>query len=189
MILLNLFASFFKIGLFTLGGGYAMIPMISDTVISNGWISTERLIDYIAISESTPGPFAINIATFVGMSQAGLIGAAVATLGVVLPSFIIILIIARFFLSFSDNRYVKSALNGLRPAVVGLIAAATYSIAYAALIVQNEADRSLSVNWKAVVIFAAVMVLSRLKWKKKPHPVVWIALSAALGIVFYGFIP
>lgn len=188
MILLDLFLSFFKIGLFTFGGGYAMIPMISDTVASHGWITTEALIDFIAISESTPGPFAINIATFVGMSQAGWIGAVFSTLGVIMPSFIVILIIARFFLRFSDNKIVKAALSGLRPAVVGLIASATYAIAYATLITRDQPDIRSSLNWKAIVIFVIVLAASRVKPLRKLHPVFLILISAALGIVFYGLI-
>lgn len=187
MMLLDLFFSFFKVGLFTFGGGYAMIPMISDTVVGRGWISHELLIDFIAISESTPGPFAVNIATFVGMEKLGLLGAAAATLGVVLPSFLIILIVAKFFLSFSKNRFVVAALGGLRPAVVGLIAAAAYSIGRAVLFPAAEGGAPAA-NWKAIFILLIVLVLSRLPLKRKLHPVALIGVSAALGIVFYGLL-
>ena len=118
MILIDLFITFFKIGLFTFGGGYAMIPMITDEVVSKGWATAQMLTDFIAIAESTPGTFAINTASFVGMEQMGVIGAICATLGVILPSFIIILIIARFFGSISENKYVKAFLWGVRPVVV-----------------------------------------------------------------------
>ena len=188
MILLELFLQFFKIGLFTFGGGYAMIPMISDVVVARGWITAELLVDYIAISESTPGPFAINIATFIGMSQDGIMGAVMATLGVVLPSFIVILIIAKFFLQFSDNRYVKAALSGLRPAVVGLIASATWSIIYSTLFLKAVQGFPQNINWKAVLIFVIIFTLSLIKPFKKTHPVMMILISAALGIVFYGLI-
>ena len=125
---LLLFTTFFKIGLFTIGGGYAMIPMIQQSVLAHGWMTVTDMIDFIAISESTPGPFAVNIATFIGMTRGGIFGALAATLGVVLPSFIIILLIARFFLKFQDNTWVKAVLTGVRPAVVGLIASAALSI-------------------------------------------------------------
>ncbi len=181
-ILWELFISFFQIGLFTFGGGYAMIPMIRQTVEAKGWIDTTTLVDFIAVSESTPGPFAVNIATFIGMQQKGLTGAAVATLGVVLPSFLVILLVVRFFMTFSENRFVQGALSGLRPTVVGLILAAAYSIGYTTFAGAGTVD------WRAVGIFAVVFALSKVRWKKKPHPVIWIALSAVLGIVLYGSI-
>lgn len=188
MIILELFLTFFKIGLFTFGGGYAMIPMISESVVGNGWTTTETLINFIAISESTPGPFAINIATFVGMEMGGLWGAAAATLGVVLPSFVIILIIAKFMTSFSDNIYVKNALYGLRPAVIGLILAATYSIARTTLLTDNvfKENFPFGVDLRAAFIFACVFAISRIKKLKKIHPIWLIVLSAGMGIVLYG---
>ncbi|MEG2814155.1 MAG: chromate transporter, partial [Oscillospiraceae bacterium] len=129
MIYLNLFYQFFKIGLFTIGGGYAMIPLIQDIVISENWISSNELVNFIAIAESTPGPFAVNIATFVGMNTVGLLGAFLATLGVITPGFIIILVIAKYFHTFKDNKFVKASLIGLRPIVIGLILSAGFSIA------------------------------------------------------------
>lgn len=121
MIYLRLFWTFFKIGLFTIGGGYAMIPLINAEVIANGWLTEEMLIDFIAISESTPGAFAINIATFVGAETGGFFGAVCTTFGVVLPSLIIIYVIAVFFRKLTEKQLVKDAFGGLRPAVVGLI--------------------------------------------------------------------
>jgi chromate transporter len=135
MIFLELFWTFFKIGLFTFGGGYAMIPLIQDAVLEKGWLLEEQIINFIAVSESTPGPFAINMATYVGAEVAGtmgvfagIFGAACATLGVVLPSFVIILLVARCFEKFRDHKVVKGCMSGLKPAVVGLIAAALLSI-------------------------------------------------------------
>lgn len=210
MILLKLFAVFFKIGLFTFGGGYAMIPMITDEVTRYGWATAETLTDFIAISESTPGTFAINTATFIGYEQMGIIGGVIATLGVIMPSFLIILIIAKFFGKFSDNKYVKAFLSGVRPAVVGLIAAATYSIAKTQLLIKGAALDSFAsfikaIDWKALVIFIIVFALSRLitpKFIKRvrralnkeegspksPHPIYYIILSGALGALFYGII-
>jgi chromate transporter len=121
-LLFKLFYTFFYIGVFTFGGGYAMIPLISQEVLNNNWVdSTDILIDFIAIAESTPGPFAINIATFIGYEQAGIIGALFASFGVVLPSFIIILIIAKLFTKFASNKYVQGFLKGIRPVVPGII--------------------------------------------------------------------
>ena len=119
--LFELFITFFQIGLFTFGGGYAMIPMIQDAVLRKEWMTEQELIDFIAISESTPGPFAINIATYVGAETVGILGSVFATLGVVLPSFIIILIIAKIMDKFIKNKYVQRALTGIKAVVLGLI--------------------------------------------------------------------
>lgn len=193
MISLVLFVTFFKIGLFTIGGGYAMIPMIQQAILEHGWLSQNELIDFIAISESTPGPFAINIATFIGMSQAGLFGAFCATVGVVLPSFFIILIIAKYFTRFQENTYVKAALYGLRPAVVGLIAAAALSIILANIL-NGVSPQALfwpgtlpPISWHAVFIAAIVFGVSR--WKKKLHPIWLIMLSGLLGLLLHLLFP
>ena len=189
MLLFKLFITFFKIGLFTFGGGYAMIPMISDEVVANGWATQQLLTDFIAISESTPGTFAINVATFIGMEQMGVLGAIFATLGVIMPSFIIILIIARFFGKVSDNKYVKSFLWGVRPVVVGLILAATFSIAKTQLVTTADIgglnELVAAIDWRAVGIFAGVFIISRLK---KMHPVWYIAIAGAAGALLYGVI-
>lgn len=187
MLLFKLFITFFKIGLFTFGGGYAMIPMISDEVIANGWATQQLLTDFIAISESTPGTFAINVATFIGMDQMGVIGAVLATLGVIMPSFIIILIIAKFFGKFSDNKYVKAFLWGVRPVVVGLIMSATFSIAQSQLVttttINSAKELIAAIDWRAVGIFVGVFIVSRLK---KVHPVWYILLAGAAGALIYG---
>ena len=130
MIYLELFYVFFKIGLFTFGGGYAMLPLIQAEVEGRGWVSGPDLVDFIAVSESTPGPFAVNISTYVGTQLGGIPGALCATLGVVLPSFIIILVIARFVARFRNSLAVTGCLNGLKPAVSGLIAASVISVGY-----------------------------------------------------------
>ncbi|MBR6753251.1 MAG: chromate transporter, partial [Clostridia bacterium] len=122
--LLTLFFTFFKIGLFTFGGGYAMLPFIQQEVMLNHWIDEATFVNFVGISESSPGPFAINIATFIGMEKGGWLGAALATLGVVLPSFLVILIVAQFYLKFKNSRIVSGVMSGLKPAAVGLIAAA-----------------------------------------------------------------
>ena len=189
-LLWELFITFFKVGLFTFGGGYAMIPMITDEVVSKGWTTAGLLTDFIAIAESTPGTFAINTATFIGMELHGIIGAIFATLGVMLPSFIIILIIAKFFGKFSDNKYVKAFLWGVRPVVVGLIVSATYSIARTHIMLNEDLasvkEFFISIDWRAIGIFAVVFVISRLK---KMHPIWLILIAGAAGALLYGALP
>ena len=186
-LLFDLFITFFKVGLFTFGGGYAMIPMITDEVVSKGWATAGLLTDFIAIAESTPGTFAINTATFIGMELHGIVGAIIATLGVMMPSFIIILIIAKFFGKFSDNKYVKAFLWGVRPVVVGLIASAAYSIARTHIMLNEEfasvKEFFLAVDWKAIGIFAGIFIISRLK---KMHPIWLILIAGAAGALLYG---
>lgn len=153
-----------------------MIPMIQDLVVSHGWLDTPTLIDFIAVAESTPGPFAINIATFVGSHQAGFFGAASATLGVVLPSFIIILIVAGLFSKFQDNKYVQAVLSGLRPVIISMIAAAILSVAITVFYTEG------SIKFGSVLIFIILMLINL---KKKIHPILMISISAVLGIIIY----
>ena len=134
MIFLELFWTFFTIGAFTFGGGYAMLPLIQAEVERHGWVDSQTLLDFVAVSESTPGPFAINMATYVGTTQGGVLGAICATLGVVLPSFIIILIVAKCYDKFRTSRAVKGCMSGLKPATVGLIGGAVLNEEYAARI-------------------------------------------------------
>ena len=123
MIYFELFYTFFLIGLFTFGGGYAMIPMIQDQIVGKGWMTDAQLSDFIAISETTPGPFAINISTFVGSQTGGILGAVCSTIGVILPSFIIIILVSIILSKFLKNRFVKGALNGVKPVIIALISA------------------------------------------------------------------
>jgi len=184
-LLLELFITFFKIGLFTIGGGYAMIPLIQQEVVSRGWIDLPLLTDFIGISESTPGPFAVNIATFIGSTSYGLMGALLATIGVVLPSFIIILVIAKYFHQFKDNFYVKKTMRVLRPATLGLVASAVYLIFSASFIhVDYMAD---SFNIIGAVILA-VLFFIRFKFKRI-HPVAIIGISAGLGVLLFSLLP
>ena len=181
MILLRLFLTFLKIGAFTFGGGYAMLPLIEAEVIAHGWLSEEELVNFIAVSESTPGPFAINISTYVGMETAGLPGAFCATLGVVLPSFVIILIVARIYESFRRNKIVIGCMSGLKPAVVGLIGAAMLSVGSTVFFsgkFRLSAFAGMSF-WVSLVIFGAMVILSF----RKAHPILIIAISAAAGII------
>ncbi len=196
MIYLQLFWVFFRIGLFTIGGGYAMIPLINAEVIANNWLDNEMLINFIAISESTPGPFAVNIATFVGTSMGGFWGAVVATLGVVMPSFIIILFIAMFFRKINEKQVVKDAFFALRPAVIGLIFFAFFNLSrqtfFGGFSIKNF-DSAKNIDIVAIIIFAILFTLYKIPYKIKAksykmHPIVLIALSAAVGVVVYGVI-
>lgn len=191
MIFLELFLTCFKVGLFTIGGGAAIIPILQQEVVAKGWISMEEVLTYIAISESTPGPIAINMATFVGSSQGGFLGALCATLGMVLPSFIIILVIAKFFSKFSENRYIKTVLTSIRPFVVGMIlSAGLYLVISAVGIASPEAIKNIdlsSVSGLLGIILTALLALIMYVYKKifkKPVPVItFIAISAVVGIV------
>ena len=191
MTYLLLFWTFFKIGLFTIGGGYAMIPLILESVTTHGWMSSDLIIDFIAISESTPGPFAINISTFVGAEVGGFLGAVVATLGVVLPSFIIIFLIAKFFIEkMKKQRLYNDAMSGLRPAVIGLIASAFVTIAITTFF---DAKSVLSIDFSktdftAIILFVIVLLLSKIKKPIKIPALLLIVISAGLGILAYGVI-
>ncbi len=187
MIFLQLFLIFFKIGAFTFGGGYAMLPLIQKEVVSLGWMENETVLNFIAVSESTPGPFAINMATYVGQTMGGtyglwgnLLGAFCATLGVVLPSFVIILLVARFFEKFKESRIVKGCMTGLKPAVIGLIGSAIVSNGITVFFPTGITLATFAtVEFiSAAVIFALALVLAL----KKAHPILIILLSAALGI-------
>ena len=179
MIYLELFLTFFKVGLFTFGGGYAMLPMIREEVISHGWLSQSELIDFIAVSESTPGPFAVNIATFIGTRTGGIFGSLCATLGVVLPSFIVIMIVARFYQKFKSSRLVIGAMTGLKPAVVGLIAAALLSLTVFFPTGLTTEVFTTAQFYVSLGIFAAAVVLAF----KKLHPIFIILLSAVAGVI------
>ncbi len=186
-LLFELFITFFKIGLFTFGGGYAMIPLMSDEVVSKGWLLSEQLMDFIAISESTPGPFAINMATFIGYNQQGILGAIMATLGVVMPSFIIILIIAKAFHKFASNKYVVGFLSGVKPVVVGIIFAVAFTFLLKSIFnidILNILD--VEFHWSSLLIFLTVFAMSRI-WRKL-HPVYIVLVSGIMGLIIYGFI-
>lgn len=188
--LLILFWIFFKIGLFTFGGGYAMIPLMKSELVGGGYISQEMLYDFIGISESTPGPFAVNMATFIGMSQYGLIGAIFTTLGVVLPSFIIILLIASLGSRFFDTAGVKRAFLGLKPAVIGLILAVSIGLFIHALFPLIDLDTFLidfsDFNYNGLIILVIVIIVSILY--KKISPIKIIFISAILGMIIYSIL-
>ena len=180
MIYLQLFWEFFKTGLFAVGGGLATLPFLYDISSRCGWFSAQELADMIAVAESTPGPIGVNMATFAGIRTAGLLGGVVATLSIILPSFIIILIITALLTKFRENPYVQSTLSVLRPASVGLIGAAVFSILKIALL--DQSSPTLRISPIAVVIFLFMLAV---RWKlPKLHPIVLIAVGAVCGIVF-----
>lgn len=187
MIFIKLFLTFFKIGAFTFGGGYAMLPLIKEEVLANNWLDLPSLVNFIAVSESTPGPFAINMATFIGNNQgsqygiiAGIFGAFCATLGVVMPSFIIILIVAKCYDKFKNSKVVSGCMTGLKPAVLGLIGAAAISIAQT-VIIPNGLSIAIF-NDINLYISLAIFALSAILAFKKLHPIIIICISAVLGI-------
>ena len=191
MMLLRLFYEFFKVGLFAIGGGMATFPFLTDLAAKTGWYTQAQLVDMVAIAESTPGPIGVNTATYVGFTVAGIPGALTATIGLITPSVIVILIIARVLARFRDSKLVQNVFYGLRPASTGLIAAAGFSVVLLALTgAQVDSVRGLlhwqgSIHWPGILLAAVLLVLTRkVKQTKNLHPVVFIALSAVVGIVF-----
>ena len=169
---LRLYWEFFKTGLFAIGGGMATLPFLKDIGATTGWFSQTDLMNMLAVSESTPGPVGINMATYVGYTVGGVPGAIVATIGEVTPSIIVILIVAAMLAKFRDSQYVANAFYGLRPATVGLIAAA-------ALLLMNSEN---FIDYKSFLIFGAAFILT---WKFKINPILMIILAGIAGIVLY----
>lgn len=178
VVLFRLFVSYLKIGFFGFGGGYAMLSLIhSEVVVRNQWLTNGEFSDIVAISQMTPGPIAINSATYIGYEVAGVLGSVVATVSVCLPALTIMMLITRFFLRLRDNRYVKGVVMGMRPVVVGMIASAALLLIFP----HSEDGRSFIDGW-SWVIFVGVMVAS----VKKVNPILLIVLSAVVGVVIYG---
>ncbi len=185
MLLLRLFFEFFKTGLFSVGGGLATLPFLSKMADATGWFTQAQLADMVAVSESTPGPIGVNMATYVGFTTAGVLGSVVATLGLITPSVIVILLIASFLRKFRESRYVNAAFAALRPASTGLIAASGLSLVVLTFYTGGMGSLLAGVNWKGVLLAAILVVLTRfVKKTQKLHPIVWILLSAAAGIAF-----
>ncbi len=186
MIYLRLFWEFFKTGLFSVGGGLATLPFLYEMGARTSWFTTRQVADMLAVSESTPGPIGINMAVYTGFTTAGPLGSLCALVGIVTPSIIVILIVAAFLKAFRDNRYVQGIFYGIRPASTGLIAAAGLTVAAGALLHTElwsaGADLLSIVNWKAVILAAAVVIASR-KFTNL-HPAVFILICAVIGAVF-----
>ena len=186
MIFIDLFLGFLRVGLFSFGGAYGAIPLIRDVVLSHGWLSEEMLTCMIAVSESTPGPIMVNLATYVGSHQAGLAGAVIATLAVVLPSFLIILLVMILLKTLLKNKYVQAILRGLKPCVIGIVLATGVW-----LILNNcfSLKSGFTLDWKPLLLtllLGGVMFGARPILKKKVSPILLIILSAVLGVIVYG---
>lgn len=183
LLALRLFYEFFKVGLFAVGGGLATIPFLERMGQATGWFDYQQLTTMIAVSESTPGPVGVNMATYVGTELMGIPGAVVATLGLVTPSVITILVIAGFLKKFRDSRTVNDVFYGLRPASTALVAAAGLRVAASIFVTLGENWKEIVVHWPAVCLGVAVFAAMRVKWLKKLHPIVFIGLSAVVGIL------
>lgn len=187
MIHLQLFLTFFEIGAVSFGGGYGMISLIREKVLLHGWLTEPEFLNFIAVSESTPGPLAVNMATFIGSSKAGLSGAACATLGVVLPSFVILLLIAALIRNFLSYSGVQFFLRGVRPCVIAMILATACTMALRTLLQFTAPTNPLQPDVRAISLFCILILIHLLwrKWKKtKPSPILMILISAGLGILF-----
>lgn len=189
-IYLRLFLTFLQIGAFSFGGGYGMIALIKEKCLEYMWLTEEELMNFIAVAESTPGPIAVNMATFVGSSQGGVNGALIATLGVVLPSFILILLISILIKNFINYKGVQAVLKGIKPAIVGLIIATGITMLLSVVLGFTNVNSTISFDYKSLIILSIIAIasLTYKKIKKKAiSPIILILLSAALGIGFYGF--
>ena len=185
MIYLKLFYEFFLIGLFTFGGGYAMIPLIKETVVNNGWLTLDEFYSFIGICESTPGPIAVNMATYIGSTQGGILGSLAATLGVVLPSFIIILLIAICLKKFTKNNYFKNFIKGVKPVIVSFILFAGITLLIKCIGIDIDTF-DVNINYISIVILVIITVLYfvLLKiFKKKISSIQIILISGVLGII------
>lgn len=188
MIYLQLFLEFLKIGLFTFGGGYAMIPLVQEIVVKHSWLSESQFTYMIGLCEVTPGPIALNMATFIGTTNAGFLGGLIATIGVIIPSFVIILLVAALLSKFSNNKYVKYALKGTMAVAIGLIIFATITMMLEVLgpINLNKNMSNSTLNLKTIKLFVIIIAYYFLIWilkKKKPGPIQVIFMSAFIGVL------
>ena len=187
MILLRLFFEFFKTGLFAVGGGLATIPFLQDMGAATGWFTDADLTTMIAVSESTPGPIGVNMATYVGFQTAGLPGSVVATLGLITPSVLVILIVAGILNKFRQSRTVDAVFKGLRPASTALIAAACVSVAMSIFIkvgMSETLGHAFSIHWLSAALSLTLFLAMRTKAGKKLHPFIFLGIAAILGVVF-----
>ncbi len=180
--IVELFWEFFKIGLFAVGGGPATLPFLMDLAEKKPWYTMRQLTDMIAISESTPGPLGLNMSTYAGFQALGLFGGLVSTLGLVLPSLIVIMLIAKFLENFNQNKYVQAAFRGIRPAVTALIGAAVFHLARVSLFTEDGGTMSPAIG--SIVVGIIVFGLIHVKQLKKFHPAIWFLVGAAAGIIF-----
>lgn len=187
-IYLLLFLTFLEIGAFTFGGGHAMISLIREKVLMYEWLTNEELLNFIAFAESSPGPIAINMATFIGSSQAGLLGAIIATIAVVLPSFLIILLIAALIKNLLKNKYIKSFIEGIHPATIGLIISTVVILSITKIIGINHIGDNIVFDYRPLVILVVlivIVVIYKKITKKQLSSIILIILSGILGLIFY----
>ena len=184
MIYLVLFLEFFKIGLFTIGGGLACLPFLYELAEKYTWINKSMIADMIAISQSTPGPIGINMATYAGYQGGGILGGIIATIGIVAPSFIIIIIIAHYLKKFKDSKIVKLIFKGLRPAVTGLIAVAWFEVVKISILTLDKFNKTENIlnifDYKALILSIVIYITTR---KSKKHPAIFLLIGAIAGIV------
>lgn len=188
MIYLQLFLNFLKIGALSFGGGYGMIAVVKETVISNAWLTETEFLDFVAVAESTPGPLAVNMATFVGSSQGGFLGALTATLGVILPSFVIILLIAAIINNLLKFAGVQAALDGIRPAITALIFATAITMILSVIFGITKAGDAVRFDFKGLTLFATLAIIAagyKKITKKSISPILLIIFSAIYGIIVY----
>jgi len=190
MILLELFFTFLKIGAFAFGGGYGMIPVMKQEVLLKGWLTESQFLDIVGISESTPGPIAVNMSTYIGTEIAGVLGAIICTFAVVLPAFLIIYFVAKVLEKFANNKYVSAFLDGIKPVVIGFILAVGITLLLKVLsIVVVDPVGFGSVDLKGVIIavvITCIIAIPKYVFKKKTPPIITIISSALLGIIAYG---
>lgn len=191
MILFQLFIEFFKTGLFALGGGLATLPFLYSMADRFHWFTHGDIVNMLAISESTPGAIGVNMSTYSGYHIAGIPGSLIATFGLVIPSVIIIILVARVLESFKNNRYIESGFYGIRPVVAGLICAATLSVFKVAFLKNGELDIHKivsSIDFKSVLLFVILYMISKIaeKWGRSIHPIFLIVLSGCVGIAVLG---
>lgn len=190
MIYLYLFLEFFKVGLFTFGGGYAMIPLIKEVVLSHGWMDEAHFIDMIGLSEVTPGPIAVNMATFIGSEQGGFLGSTIATLGVILPAFIIMLLISILLKRFMKNRFIQATLGGIKTIAVALITSSAIILLSDVLfpIKYSDGNFSISFNFDVIKVFVLVIAgyfLIKMIIKRKPSPIITIIMAALISLAYF----
>lgn len=187
IVLINLYFMFFKIGLFTIGGGYAMIPLIQDNLVAGGYMTNQEVLDMIAIAQMTPGPFSVNAATFSGMKSAGVFGAIISTLGMITPSLIITLIVAKYFFNMQETTLVKGTLYGIKPVVAALITSTALMLGLGAFFpngynLSSVMDFICSIDFIAIILtiisFVAIV-------KYKISPIITIVCAAIIGMLVY----
>lgn len=190
MIYLQLFLTFLKVGMFAFGGGYVMLSLIGDSVLKYGWMNEEELLNFVGVETVVPGPVAVNMATYVGYEQGGFFGALLATVGVVLPSFVVILVVAVFIKNLLKYPVVKTFIAGMRPALGGLILSVAVTMALTVFLSINTIGTSaISFDWRSLVVLAVVIVIPVVwkRWRKKEFSsILLVVISAGLGILLFG---